>query len=272
MDLFKKQTHLSSTSIIWMAIHVKKRQGVSCFRRLLLLTPYKYMIKINPRANSYVFSAIYRVYKDIIYIYILYILTIGSGVHLVCGSFFQEWLCESFGRFHWPPIWGDCDETQLGEAGGSYGKVLAAWWCVDIDSLGGGRVACCCVCFLVLIQNNQVGKMLDVSLWHCGFSIMPTWQDSGRFKSNSLFFESFALEPLAWLCFILLFFSAHSVWNVKNMFINPRSNSLRKQLRWRQRLKEGPALFGPPMVQKAPKGFLEFSVTRHGCCLFFHLL
>ena len=27
----------------------------------------------------------------------------------------------------------------------------------------------------------------------------------------------------------------------------------------------------PPMVQKAPKGFLEFSVTRHGCCLFFHL-
>ena len=102
-------------------------------------------------------------------------------------------------------------------------------------------------------------------------SCLYTWQDSGRFKSNSLFFESFALEPLAWLCFILLFFSAHSVWNVKNIFINPRSNSLKKQLRWRQRLKEGPALFGPPMVQKAPKGFLEFSVTRHGCCLFFHL-
>ena len=37
----------------------------------------------------------------------------------------------------------------------------------------------------------------DVTCVGGGFTIMLIWQDSGRFKRNSLFFESFALEQLA---------------------------------------------------------------------------
>lgn len=57
---------------------------------------------------------------------------------------------------------------SLGEVGGSYGN-LAAWWCVDIDSLGVAGWHVVVVLFflvLIVIQKNQVSKM-----FHCGIVV-----------------------------------------------------------------------------------------------------